>query len=123
LRPHRFVFHKTAAEIVKAFFADEPDGPDLAGLPRTAPSLLKRVRQEGMWGYCDIPSKRTGEAVVHLWWRANKNPLEVCVLIGHELGHLVDSGRRRDPMAEEDRANDFAAVARETVLVLTNARR
>jgi hypothetical protein len=115
--------HGSAAEIVKAFFTSQPEGPDLEGLPRTPASLLKRVRREGMWGYCDIPSKRSQEAVVHLWWRANKNPLDVCVLIAHELGHLVDEGRKRDVMAEEDRANDFAAVARETVLVLTNVRR
>jgi hypothetical protein len=113
MRPHRFVYHKSAAAIVREFFSDGKDYP-------MAPSTkLRKIRKQGMWGYTDVPDDPLAECTVHIWHYKDVPMLRVARLVSHELGHLGGLGPQSQDDAEEERADEYARVTVETLRFLS----
>lgn len=76
-----------------------------------------------MWAYVDVPEGKDSKknpCIIHYWHRKDQHPLQVALLLGHELGHIADGGPKYDPgdKLEEDRADEFARVAQESLTIL-----
>ena len=102
MREYVFVRHEGPVTLIKA--------SDFKNKKRK----LKSIRRDGMWAFVEIPPESLGQPCeVHYWHRANKSPLDVAMMLGHELGHIGDGGPKEELgyRGEEDRADEFGLAA------------
>lgn len=84
---------------------------------------LAEIRAVGCWAYVSIPNEGPADSpcLIHFWHRRDLDPIIVARMLAHEMGHIADGGPKDwliGSDAEEDRAEEFAEVAAETVRFL-----
>jgi hypothetical protein len=76
--------------------------------------VLEGMHVEKFWGYA---SKDQHE--IHVWVKEDADPSDVIFFLGHELGHLageqIKGDSMEDEVAEENRANEYAEVAKQAL--------
>ena len=119
MREHEFRRHSTSRSLVEALF-DNP-GPilDHDGNPLDPETRIGYVLRKGMWSFVDVPTDENMICTIHYWHRKDANPLRVAQMIAHECGHLANPGPiPGGGQAEEDRADEYARAAVETMQLL-----
>ena len=77
--------------------------------------IFDGIRQQGVWGWVDDSD------VIHYWRSTNVDNSVVMHFIGHEIGHRTGE-QLEDPIAEEERAEEFGFSAAKAFELLSKKR-
>jgi len=61
----------------------------------TFQDVLDGILKEGMWGFCDPQ-----DGIIYYWHDGDRSHLELALLFGHELGHIVSKKKGFSPKEE-----------------------
>ena len=88
--------------------------------PRTFKSMVKKAKEDGLFAFTHIPRNDDMPSTIHFWHEPTLDSERIALMLGHELGHISGGGPNFEisPAEEEQRADAYGYVARETVVVL-----
>lgn len=96
----------TFAELLACEMGGETEDGEF--VDATLQQAFEALQETGFWAYANVMTK-----AVHIWLSRPVPKRELCVLIGHEIGHILEEEIMSEipEIAEEQRADNYGKTA------------